>query len=136
MIFDVFDEKDYRISNSQNANFLISELIGKLLFGSPDTHFKFNLSFANVFSKIIKMQNLFSWWIKNDRYIIFTWNYDRATFMKVQKRRKIYRLQIKKDSKLMPNNRGKKTYRTIKTKLPLQFCMNGLTIIISQLVLS
>ena len=56
--------------------------------------------------------------------------------MKVQQIRKIYRLQIIKDSKLMPNNRGIKTYRTIKTKLPLQFCMNDLTIIIRQLVLS
>ena len=29
--------------------------------------------------------------------------------------------------------RGIKTQRTIKTKIPLQFCMNGLTIMIGQL---
>ena len=31
--------------------------------------------------------------------------------------------------------RGRKTKRTTKTKLPLQFCMNGFTIILSQLAL-
>ena len=30
-------------------------------------------------------------------------------------------------------NRGIKTWRTIKTKLPLQFCLIGLTIMIGQL---
>ena len=34
------------------------------------------------------------------------------------------------------SNRGIKTQRTIKTKLPLKFCMNGLVIVIGQLGLA
>ena len=53
-----------------------------------------------------------------------------ATVAFIMKLGKINKLH---NQTIILQNRGIKTQRTIKTELPLKFCMNGLTIMIGQL---
>ena len=79
-------------------------------------------SFKCVWQLILKLQ---AFWIKGT----FAAKLRFAIIIKVKKQKTLY-VFLENFSFI---NRGIKTSRTIKTKLPLQFCMNSLTIIMHQL---